>query len=120
AAARFENPGGRNLFRRKCFAQRCRRPVWRGCQGEVISNRGLVLTNHHCGFSQIQAHSTIEHNYVENGFWAKEQSQEIPCAGLTVTFIIRIENVTDKIQAALKQEMTAQERDQKIAEICAK
>jgi len=91
-----------------------------GCTGEVISNRGLVLTNHHCGFSQIQAHSTIEHNYVENGFWAKEQSQEIPCAGLTVTFIISIENVTDKILSELKPEMTSQDRDQKIALVSAK
>src|SRR5262245_55134294 len=68
-----------------------------GCTGEIISNEGLVLTNHHCGFSQIQSLSTMEHNYVENGYWALDHSKEIQCPGLTVTFIVRIENVTDKI-----------------------
>jgi hypothetical protein len=70
-----------------------------GCTGEVISNEGLVLTNHHCGFSQIQSLSTLEHNYVQNGFWALDKSQELPCPGLTVTFIVKIINVTDRILA---------------------
>src|SRR5690606_38723164 len=68
-----------------------------GCTGEIISNKGLLLTNHHCGYSQIQSHSTIEHDYLTNGFWAKNMSEELPCPGLTATFIIRIDDVTDDI-----------------------
>ncbi|MEO8086850.1 MAG: S46 family peptidase, partial [Bacteroidota bacterium] len=85
-----------------------------GCTGEIISSKGLVLTNHHCGFSQVQSLSTLEHNYVENGYWAKEKNQELRCPGLTVTFTIRIENVTEKVLAEVKPEMGAQEREQKI------
>ena len=65
-----------------------------GCTGELISSRGLLLTNHHCGFSNIQALSTIENNHLVNGFWAKSDSEEIPCPGLTVTFIKEIIDVT--------------------------
>lgn len=53
-----------------------------GCTGEIISNKGLLLTNHHCGYSQIQSHSTIEHDYLTNGFWAKNMSEELPCRDL--------------------------------------
>lgn len=90
-----------------------------GCTGEIISSQGLVLTNHHCGFSQIQSLSTIENNLVENGYWAKDKTQELPCPGLTVTFIERIEDVSEKILSALTAEMKPQERDQKIAEVSA-
>ena len=65
-----------------------------GCTGELISARGLLLTNHHCGFSSIQGLSTIENNYLVNGFWAIQDSAEIPCPGLTVTFIREIIDVT--------------------------
>jgi Peptidase S46 len=65
-----------------------------GCTGEVISSRGLLLTNHHCGFSNIQALSSIENNHLVNGFWANSDSAEIPCPGLTVTFIKEIIDVT--------------------------
>jgi hypothetical protein len=75
-----------------------------GCTGEIISDQGLVLTNHHCGFSQIQSLSTIDHNYVKDGYWSLDKSQEIPCPGLTVTFIVRIENVTDKILKEIKDQ----------------
>src|SRR5689334_16888308 len=68
-----------------------------GCTGEIISDKGLLLTNHHCGFSQIQSLSTLENNYLDNGYWALTTQQELPCPGLTVTFIVNIENVTDKI-----------------------
>jgi len=68
-----------------------------GCTGEIISDQGLLLTNHHCGYSQIQSLSTLENNYVENGFWSHDKSQELPCPGLTVTFIVKIINVTDRI-----------------------
>lgn len=68
-----------------------------GCTGEVISDKGLVLTNHHCGYGTVQGLSSIENNYLLQGFWAKNREEEIPCPGLTVTFIVNIEDVTDKI-----------------------
>lgn len=67
------------------------------CTAEVISNQGLILTNHHCGFDAIQNHSTLQNNYIRDGFWAMQKNQEIPNAGLTATFIIRIEDVTSTI-----------------------
>jgi len=68
----------------------------RGCTGEVVSDQGLVLTNHHCGYGAIQQHSTPEHDYLEDGFWAKSFEEEIPTPGLTATFLIRIEDVAVK------------------------
>lgn len=65
-----------------------------GCTSEVISPKGLILTNHHCGYSQIQSHSTVENDYLTNGFWAYKMEQELPNEGLTVTFIVKIEDVT--------------------------
>ncbi|MBL0104866.1 MAG: S46 family peptidase [Bacteroidetes bacterium] len=65
-----------------------------GCTGELISPQGLLVTNHHCGFSQIQSLSTIEKNYLEDGFWAKSFSEEMPCPGLSVTFIREIRDVS--------------------------
>lgn len=73
-----------------------------GCTGEVISAEGLVLTNHHCGYGAIQQHSSVEHDYLTNGFWAMNRSEELPCKGLTVTYIDRILDVTDYVQAQLK------------------
>ncbi|MFM9007261.1 MAG: S46 family peptidase, partial [Bacteroidota bacterium] len=67
-----------------------------GCTGEIISGQGLLLTNHHCGFGQIQEHSSLEHNYLRDGFWAKELNDEIPCPGLTATFIIRMDDVSSE------------------------
>ncbi|WP_114790283.1 S46 family peptidase [Niabella yanshanensis] len=67
------------------------------CTGEVISDQGLVLTNHHCGFDAIQNHSTLDHNFIRDGFWAKSNAEELPNAGLFVTFIVRIEDVTDAV-----------------------
>jgi hypothetical protein len=64
------------------------------CTGEVISDKSLVLTNHHCGFDAIQNHSTLEKNYIRDGFWAKNTGEEIPNPGLFVTFIVRIDDVT--------------------------
>jgi hypothetical protein len=74
-----------------------------GCTGEIISDKGLLLTNHHCGLGQIQQHSTIQNDYLTNGFWAKSMNEELPCEGLTVTFIIRIDDVTDSIIPFLKK-----------------
>ena len=68
-----------------------------GCTSEVISPKGLLLTNHHCGFSQIQSHSSLENDYLKDGFWAMSLDEELPNKGLYVEFIVRIEDVTDKV-----------------------
>lgn len=75
-----------------------------GCTGEVISAEGLVLTNHHCGYQYIQQHSAVEHDYLTDGFWAMSREQELPCEGLTITFINRILDVTDYVQEQLKKD----------------
>ena len=75
-----------------------------GCTGEVISAEGLVLTNHHCGYQYIQQHSAVEHDYLTDGFWAMSREQELPCEGLTITFIDRILYVTDYVQEQLKKD----------------
>lgn len=69
----------------------------RGCTAELISDQGLLITNHHCGFGQIQSHSSLENDYLKYGFWSKEKKEEIPNKGLTATRIVRMENVTDKV-----------------------
>lgn len=68
-----------------------------GCTSEMISSKGLLLTNHHCGYSQIQSHSSLQNDYLTNGFWAKNLSEELPNKHLEVTFIVRIEDVTQKV-----------------------
>lgn len=65
-----------------------------GCTAELVSSQGLLLTNHHCGYSQIQSHSSLEHDYLKNGFWAKEKKDELANPGLTAMRIVRIEDVT--------------------------
>ncbi len=82
----------------------------RGCTGEVVSSEGLVLTNHHCGYDNIQNHSSIEHNYLEDGFWALSKSQELPNPGLTVTFIDKIDDVTAYVKESLKRD-AAKDKD---------
>lgn len=89
------------------------------CTGEVISKKGLVLTNHHCGYDAIADASTPEKNYLDNGFWAKNYGEEIPVAGLTATFIVRMEDVTATIAKELKAGMTTEERSAKIRELAA-
>ncbi len=81
------------------------------CTGEVISDKGLVLTNHHCGYRQIQSHSTLENNYLDDGFWAYRQDQEIPNPGLFVTFIVKIEDVTAQILDGYEEGMADVIRD---------
>jgi hypothetical protein len=66
-----------------------------GCTAELVSGKGLILTNHHCGLSQVQAHSSEENDYIKNGFWAKTYADEKPNPGLSATRIVRIENVTE-------------------------
>ena len=75
-----------------------------GCTGEVVSADGLVLTNHHCGYGYIQRHSSVEHDYLTDGFWAMSREEELPNPGLTVTFIEKIEDVTDYVMKALEKE----------------
>lgn len=80
------------------------------CTGEVISSKGLVLTNHHCGFDAIQNHSTLEHNYIRDGFWARNYGEEIPNRGLFVTFIVRIEDVSKQALNGVNSSMSEAER----------
>ena len=75
-----------------------------GCSGEVISPNGLILTNHHCGYGAIQQHSTVEKDYLKDGFWAMNYQEEIPTPGLTVTFIDKIVDVTDLVKAELAKD----------------
>lgn len=81
------------------------------CTGEVISSQGLVLTNHHCGYGQIQSHSSLENNYLEDGFWAMSQEEELANPGLFVTFIVRIEDVTEKVLGQVAEDMAPEERE---------
>jgi hypothetical protein len=87
------------------------------CTGEIISKKGMVLTNHHCGYDAIADASTPEKNYLDNGFWAKSLTEEIPVPGLTATFIIRMEDVTKTIAKELTESMTPEQRAAKIAEL---
>jgi hypothetical protein len=86
-----------------------------GCTSEVISSQGLLLTNHHCGYGEIQSHSTVEHDYLTNGFWAMSQAEELPNPDLVVTFIARIEDVTTKVLEGTAT-LTERARVQKIQE----
>lgn len=81
-----------------------------GCTSEVISPQGLILTNHHCGFSQIQSHSSLENDYLKDGFWAMNRNEELPNEGLYVEFIVRIEDVTGKILDGIGVGSTETER----------
>lgn len=73
-----------------------------GCTGEIVSREGLIFTNHHCGYSAIAAASTVEKNYLRDGFWAKSKAEEIPAPSLTVQFLVRIDDVTKQVDDALK------------------
>jgi len=85
-----------------------------GCTAEMISSKGLLLTNHHCGFDNIQSHSTVEHDYLTDGFWAYKMEDELPNKDLTVTFIIKIEDVTSKIVEGVSNLPTEIEKQKKI------
>jgi hypothetical protein len=89
----------------------------RGCTGEVVSENGLIFTNHHCGYGQIQSHSSVENDILTNGFWAGSLDEELPNPGLTATFLIRIEDVTDKVLAGITDEMSEQQRNSGIRSI---
>ena len=85
------------------------------CTGEIISDQGLILTNHHCGYGQIQSHSSVENDYLTNGYWAMNHSQELTNPGLTATFIIRMEDVTSEILDSIPSGLSEKERQAAIA-----
>ena len=88
-----------------------------GCTGEIISEQGLILTNHHCGYGSIQRHSTPAHDYLKDGFWAKSFEEEIPTPGLSVTFLVRLDDVTNQVNAVLNAQMTEEEREKAITKV---
>ena len=87
-----------------------------GCTGELISDRGLIITNHHCGYSSIQSHSSLEHDYLTNGFWAMSDKEELPNDGLTVTFLIRMEDVSKQVLKDVSDNMPEETRNKLIKE----
>jgi Peptidase S46 len=85
-----------------------------GCTGEIVSPHGLLLTNHHCGYGQIQNHSTVEHDYLNNGFWAMSNAEELPNPGLSVTFLVSIADVSERVLGKTSAEMTEAARREAI------
>ncbi len=86
-----------------------------GCTSEVISPNGLLLTNHHCGYGQIQAHSTVENDYLQDGFWAKNKSEELPNENLSVTFMVKIQDVTKEVTKGITEKDSEKVKQEKIA-----
>lgn len=84
------------------------------CTAELVSPDGLLLTNHHCGYDEIQYHSSLEHDYLKHGFWAMTRDEELPNEGKTISFLVRMEEVTDQIAPNLSESMTLTERESKI------
>ena len=95
-------------------------PFHHFCTGEIVSDQGLVITNHHCSFGMIQAHSSLEHNYLRDGFWAQSMADELVNPKITASILVRMEDVTDKINAGLNAGMSESERTKKVNEICRK
>ena len=90
-----------------------------GCTGELISPEGLLLTNHHCGLSYVQKHATVEHDYLTDGFWAKSKEEELPNAGLTVSFLAFVEDVTAAVLEGVTDEATRRDViDKNIEKLC--
>ncbi len=94
-------------------------PFWHFCTGEIISSQGLVSTNHHCGYGQLQKHSTVEHDYLRDGFWAYTMDRELPNPGLTASVLVRMEDVTAKVTANLSDDMSEADRAAAIKKVCA-
>ena len=82
-----------------------------GCTAELISPEGLLITNHHCGYGRIQSHSSLEHDYLTDGFWAMSREEELTNPGLTVTFLKYMEDVTDRVMSGIKRRMSEEERN---------
>ena len=85
-----------------------------GCTGEIVSDYGLLLTNHHCGYGSIQRHSSVEHDYLTDGFWAMDRSQELPCPGMSVTFLREMRDVTSRVLEGVTDDMDEADRQSKI------
>ena len=85
-----------------------------GCTGEIVSDYGLLLTNHHCGYSYIQKHSSVEHDYLTRGFWAMNRGEELPCPGLSVTILREMRDMTEKVLTGIDIDMPEAERKAKI------
>ena len=92
-------------------------PFWHFCTGEIVSGEGLVFTNHHCGYGSIQEHSSVEHDYLTNGFWAYDKSQELPNEGMTASILVRMEDVTNRVLAEVSNDMGEAERAKAIESI---
>ncbi len=92
-------------------------PFWHFCTGEIVSGEGLVFTNHHCGYGSIQEHSSVEHDYLTNGFWAYDKSQELPNEGMTASILVRMEDVTSRVLAEVNNDMGEVERTTAINKI---
>ena len=87
-----------------------------GCTGEIVSNQGLLLTNHHCGFDWIQYHSTVEHDYLTHGFWAMSKEEELPCPGISAVMLKSMEDVTDRVLEGVTKETSNDERAEIVTE----
>ena len=87
-----------------------------GCTGELISGEGLLITNHHCGFGQIQSHSFVENDYLKDGFWAMSREQELPNKGLSVRFLVKMEDVTSLVLKGVSNQLTEKERVELVKE----
>ncbi|MCQ2281198.1 MAG: S46 family peptidase [Bacteroidales bacterium] len=87
------------------------------CTGEIISNKGLMTTNHHCGFGKIQEHSTVEHDYLRDGFWAYTMAQELPNPGMTASILVRMEDVTDRVLECLSDDMSESDRSKAVSNV---
>jgi hypothetical protein len=87
------------------------------CSAEAISSKGLLLTNHHCGYEAIQTNSSVEHDYLTDGFYAKSLSEELPSGGITASFLVRIEDVSQRILAELNPAMSESERTAKVRQL---
>ena len=83
-----------------------------GCTGEIVSGEGLLLTNHHCGYGYIQRHSSVEHDYLKDGFWAMSRNEELPNPGLTVSILQRMEDVTEAVLRGYKPGMSEEKREE--------
>ena len=82
-----------------------------GCTGELVSGEGLLLTNHHCGYGAIQSHSSVRHDYLTDGFWAMNRSEELPNPGLYVSFLVRMEDVTAQVLDGVRDDLPEARRD---------
>ena len=87
------------------------------CTGEIVSDKGLLFTNHHCGYSKIQSHSTVEHDYLKDGFWAMSLEEELPNDGMAASFLVRMEDVTDSIIPFLSDTLTEAGRTAEVRKI---